>query len=64
MFSIKVLDLDLFQMLKNISVYFLDIFENEERLSEKQRLFVLPSPVPQTTCIRPQLICGSFGRER
>ena len=43
-FSIKVLDLDLFQMLKNISVYFLDLFEIEERLSEKQRLFVLPSP--------------------
>ena len=43
-FSIKVLDLDLFQMLKNISVYFLDLFENEERLSEKQRLFILPSP--------------------
>ena len=43
---------------------FLELFENEDRLSEKKMYLYYPVPVPQHTCIRPQLICGSIERER
>ena len=62
-FVIKVLDLDLFQTPKTFLVIFRTFWK--WRPTERKKMYLYyPVPVPQHTCIRPQLSCVSINRER
>ena len=60
-------------LMSSISIYFkqlkhfwlfLDLLENEDGMSGKKCLLVLPSPSSKQICIRPHLKCRSIDREQ
>ena len=52
-----------FKQLKHFWL-FLDLLENEDRMSGKICLLVPPSPSSKQICIRPHPKCGSVDREQ